>query len=60
MKKELIVGFRISLYDVTNPQKLVKILKPDNYKDAIWIPQTIFLCVLILVNYLNIKYYYLE
>ena len=41
MKKENIVGFRISLWDVTNSHKIWEILKPYNCINSIWIPQTI-------------------
>lgn len=41
MKKELMVGFRISLYEVTNPKELALKLNPDNRKSFSWIPQTL-------------------
>ena len=41
MKKENIVGFRISMWDVGNPQELWGKLKPRNCIDSAWIPQTI-------------------
>jgi hypothetical protein len=40
MKKELMVGFRLDMYEVSNPQLLAKKLRPENCKRSIWIPQT--------------------
>ena len=41
MKKENTIGFRVSLYDCTNPQEFWEKIKPDNCIASIWIPQTI-------------------
>ena len=35
------VGFRISIYDATNPQDIWKLLKPLNCINTAWISQTI-------------------
>lgn len=41
MKKELTVGFRVSLYEVMNPRELWSKLKPEKCKDSVWVPQTL-------------------
>ncbi len=40
MKLELTVGFRVSLFDVSNPNDVLKLIKPEKCIDSIWIPQT--------------------
>ena len=41
MKKENIVGFRVSLYECNNPQQFYKNVRPDNCIDELWLAQTI-------------------
>ena len=42
MKKENMVGFRVSLYECDNPQKLWRVIKPKNCINSKWIPQTLY------------------